>query len=98
MRISVWVQTCALPIFLFWIAVVTAFATFVSVVGGMWDMLTSGVSNPYQSHSPNAFFQLLLAFGTALSSAAWPFFGAALLWLLDRKSKRLNSVTNAHIV
>ena len=68
---------------LFWIAVVMAFATFVSVVGGMWDMLTSGVSNPYQSHSPNAFFQLLLAFGTALSSAAWPFFGAALLWLLD---------------
>jgi len=70
---------------LFWIAVVTAVATFVSVVGNIWDMLTSGVSNPYQSHSPNAFFQLLLAIGTALSSAAWPFFGAALLWLLDSR-------------
>ena len=70
---------------LFWIAVVTAIATFVSAVGGIWDMLTSGVSNPYQSHSPNAFLQLLLAIGTALSSAAWPFFGAALLWLLDSR-------------
>ncbi len=68
---------------LFWIAVVTAIATFVSVVGNIWDMLTSGVSNPYQSHSPNAFLQLVLALGTALSAAAWPFFGAALLWLLD---------------
>ncbi len=72
-------------VILFWMAIITGVAGFVSVVNGMWEMLTSGLESPYQSHSPSAFVQLLLAFGSALSTAAWPFFGAALLWLLDKR-------------
>ena len=70
---------------LFWVAIIVAVMGFAGVLGSQWDMVSSGVASPYESHSPSAILMVLTALASGLSSAAWPFFGAALLRLLDAR-------------
>jgi len=72
-------------IILFWAAIIISVMTFVGVVGSQWDMVSSGVASPYETHNPSAILVILTALASGLSSAAWPFFGAALLWFLDAR-------------
>ena len=70
---------------LFWIAIIVALMTIAGVLGGSWDMVSSGLASPYEDHSPSALWLFLTSVSSGLSSAAWPFFGSALLWLVDKR-------------
>lgn len=70
-------------VILFCVSLVVAIGTLISVLSNNWDMVSSGVGDVYQAHGPTAFFQILIAFVSSISAAIWPFFGAAILWLLD---------------
>jgi len=70
---------------LFWMAIIIAVMTLASVATSYWNMMSSVETLPYRDHSGSNAFNLLLAFGSALSAAVWPFFGAALLWRLDTR-------------
>ncbi|MGH6694951.1 hypothetical protein [Sphingopyxis sp.] len=72
-------------VILFWMAFIVGVMGFIGVLGSSWGMVSSGVGSPYEDHSPGAILMVLTALASALSTAAWPFFGAALLWLLDMR-------------
>lgn len=76
---------------LFWMAIIISVMTFASVLSNSWEMVSSGLASPYEDHSPSAVLLVLTALASGLSSAAWPFFGSALLWLLDRRLPALES-------
>jgi hypothetical protein len=70
---------------LFWIAIMVALMTIAGALGSSWNMVSSGLASPYEDHSPSAMWLLLVSVSSGLSSAAWPFFGSAVLWLVDKR-------------
>src|SRR3546814_16917494 len=70
---------------LFWMAIIIAVMTLASVATSYWNMMSSVETLPYRYHSGSNAFNLLLAFGSELSAAVWPFFGAPLLNLEERR-------------
>jgi hypothetical protein len=76
---------------LFWTALIVAAFSFVTAVAQNWDTVSGDLAPPYEDDSGSASLLLLMALTAALSSAAWPFFGSALLWLLDNRLLKLEA-------
>jgi hypothetical protein len=70
---------------LFWMAIIAGIGSAATVLLNVSDMVISGVDDVYQPHGLRAFFQIFMALVSGISSATWPFIGAALLWLLDKR-------------
>ena len=70
---------------LFWLAIFAGVGTTMSVISSVWDMVSSGVGDVYQPHGPRAFYTILSALVAGISSAIWPFIGASVLWLLEKR-------------
>ncbi len=70
---------------LFWMAIIAGIGSAAAVLLNVSDMVISGVDDVYQPHGPRAFFQIFMALVSGISSATWPFIGAALLWLLEKR-------------